>query len=78
MLDKHIAIGGAHGEAQKIKDHLNGGGDDHHHKSPGCCSIKIYILGKNSRLNFDLKYGIHNQFYVRHEFEMITQTVTKR
>jgi hypothetical protein len=41
LLDKHIAIGGAHGEAQKIKDHLNGGGDDHHHKSPGCCSIKI-------------------------------------
>ena len=64
MLDKHIAIGGAHGEAQKIKVSLNGGGDDHHHKSPGCsCSIKIYILGKNSRLNFDLKYGIHNQFY---------------
>jgi len=24
LLDKHIAIGGAHGEAQKIKDHLNG------------------------------------------------------
>jgi hypothetical protein len=41
LLDKHIAIGGAHGEAQKIKDYLNGGGDDHHHIIPGCCSIKI-------------------------------------
>ncbi len=29
-LDKHIAVGGAHGEAaQKIKDRLNGGGDRH-------------------------------------------------
>jgi hypothetical protein len=37
-LDKHIAVGGAHGEAaQKIKDRLNGSGDGgHHHLStPG-------------------------------------------
>jgi hypothetical protein len=36
-LDRHIAVGGAHGEAaQKIKDRLNGSGDGghHHHLSP--------------------------------------------
>jgi hypothetical protein len=34
-LDRHIAVGGAHGEAaQKIKDRLNGSGSRHHHLSP--------------------------------------------
>jgi hypothetical protein len=35
-LDRHIAVGGAHGEAaQKIKDRLNGSDDGgHHHLSP--------------------------------------------
>ena len=31
VLDRHIAVGGAHGEAaQKIKDRLNDGGSDRH------------------------------------------------
>ena len=35
-LDRHIAVGGAHGEAaQKIKDRLNGlSNGGHHHLSP--------------------------------------------
>jgi hypothetical protein len=35
VLDKHIAVGGAHGAAaEKIKERLNGGGDDHHRIPP--------------------------------------------